>query len=197
MTTSRSASQTISEWKKRAEIDYFPLFMSLWLALNAWMTDRFQESTDRKSLELLKTSTTGQLFQRFSDLLQATDANGLRFKSELALLHRALENALIPYDRYPDERLSFENGIADWNNKDNQNKPIFGSVIKRKGQRNKLKIDDNLWFEDDVELLFAVYIEIVYQIRCSLFHGSLVPNDHNDRVIRQIYLTLSMVMEQI
>ena len=197
MTTSRSTSQTISEWKKRAEIDYFPLFMSLWLALNAWMTDRFQESNDRDSLELLKTSTTGQLFQRFSSLLQATDANGSRFKSNLALLHRSLENARIPYDRFPNNTISFGDCITDWNNRDAQSNLIFGSVLKEQQQRNKLKIDENLWFEDDIELLFSVYIEIVYQIRCSLFHGNLVPNDNNDRVIQQIYLTLSMVMEQI
>ena len=38
-----SSSKNISLWKKKAEIDYIPIFMSLWLSLNAWMRDRIKE----------------------------------------------------------------------------------------------------------------------------------------------------------
>ena len=61
-----------------------------------------------------------------------------------------------------------------------------------------IKLDDHLMVESDSERLFVAYIEIVYQVRCALFHGDLAPtSEENKRVIQQLYLTLSMIMENI
>ena len=35
-----SASEIIARWKQKSKIDHIPLFISLWLSLNAWMKDR-------------------------------------------------------------------------------------------------------------------------------------------------------------
>ena len=51
-----SSSENISLWKKKAKIDYIPIFMSLWLSLNAWMRDRIREKTDRKIVNYLKSN---------------------------------------------------------------------------------------------------------------------------------------------
>ena len=67
-------------------------------------------------------------------------------------------------------------------------------------ETNKIELNDDLSVENDPERLFAAYMEIVYQIRRSLFHGDLVTTIEdivNKRVVRQLYLTLSMVMEDI
>ncbi len=189
-----STSQNVHLWKQKAEIDYIPLFVSLWLALDAWMAGNFAGSTDRERLELLK-GDSHQLAERFRGLLQAVDANGTRFKANLAELHRALDNARIPYDsnRFIGRTIGFSDCIVDWNH----GQPTFGTILKTKYQHNKLRIDNNLWLDHDFNRLYAVYIEIVYQIRCVLFHGKLPPTPEHERVIRQIYITLSIVMERI
>ena len=189
-----STSENVSLWKKRAEIDYMPLFISLWLSLNAWMKGQYTEDKDRDMLEFLKKGGN-RLSDRFAELIHAKDSNGIRFKGNFGELHRALLNARILYDnsRWPGQVISFESCPVTWNN----GSPKLESVVKTKHQKAKIKIDDNLWVEDDTDRLFAAYMEIVYQIRCTLFHGNLAPEPGNERVIRHLYLTLSMIMEYI
>ena len=189
-----STSENISLWKKRAEIDYIPPFISLWLSLNAWMRDRFTEKTDRKRLELLK-HNSHPLSDKFAELIRDQDANGNRFRGNFGELHRALVNANIPYDnsRWQGQVISFSSCPIICNGGSSK----LESVLKTKSGRGKIKIDDNLWVENDTERLFAAYMEIVYQIRCTLFHGNLAPKPDNERVIRHLYLTLSMIMEHI
>lgn len=189
-----SNSENISLWKKKAEIDYIPLFMSLWLSLNAWMRDRFNVTNDRDSLNLLKSSDSS-LKDRFSELIHQGNAQSLRFKGNFAELCRALDSADIRYtkEKWKQEKVSFENCIIDWAD----GSPEFTSILKTERQRSKIKIDDGLWVEDDNARLFAAYIEILYQVRCALFHGNLPPKLENERVIRTLYLTLSMIMEKV
>ena len=189
-----STSENISSWKKKAEIDYIPLFIFLWFSLNAWMRDHYNESKDREMLELLKgKGGRNKLFDRFAELINEKGSNGSRFRGNLGELYRALEDAKIPYDKWPEKFISFECCIIDWNN----GQPKFGLVSRTKFQHNKIQIDDDLWFENDIERLFAAYIEIVYQIRCTLFHGNLAPKKENERVIRELYLTLLLIMEKV
>ena len=187
-----STSRNISLWKERAEIDYFPLFISLWLSLNAWMRDRFNENSDRGRLELLKRGGH-TLSTQFSGLVHASDASGDLFKGNLAALHRALVNANICYSNRPQGIVSFDCCAIDWNN----GQPNFESVLVGNASHDRLEIENGLWVEDNPERLFAAYMEIVYQIRCALIHGNLAPVDQNERVIRHLYLTLYMVMEQV
>ena len=188
-----STSENISLWKKKAEIDYIPPFVSLWLSLNAWMRDRYQTGgEDRAQLNLLKRGGN-TLSDRFAELLHANDSNGSRFRGSFGELHRALQNANIRYQNevWKDEIISFESCPIEWEKQD------LESVLKKSNQRPKTKIDENLWVEKDTQLVFAAYMEIVYQIRCALFHGRLAPKTANERVIRHLYITLSMIMEHI
>ena len=208
-----SVSENIFFWKKKSEIDYIPLFVFLWFALNAWMRDHFfKETSDRQRLDMLKRSG-GSLLGAFNRLILARNANGERFRAEFAELHDALIGAYIPYnkDRWPNKIINFDCCIIDWNN----GQPDFESVLVLKEQidddlvsnnnpapdeKNKIELNDELWVENDPERLFAAYMEIVYQVRNSLFHGDSAANIDdiaNTRVIRQLYLTLSMVMEDI
>ena len=74
---------------------------------------------------------------------------------------------------------------------------MLESVLKTEGQKNKIEIVENLWIEDNTQRVFAAYIEILYQIRCELFHARLEPTLANERVMKQLYLTLSMIMEHV
>ena len=185
-----STAKNITLWKERAAIDYIPLFISLWLSLNAWMGDRYITRRDRDRLELLKRGAN-KLSDRFAELIHAKDSNGITFRGSFGELQRALVNANIPYDRFQNKIISFDCCIIEWNN----GQVEFVSVSRRKRQRAKIKIEDNFWVENDTNRVFAAYMEIVYQIRCALFHGNLTPQSHNERVIRHLYLTLSMVMD--
>ncbi|MCY4080138.1 MAG: hypothetical protein OXF54_07825 [Caldilineaceae bacterium] len=60
-----------------------------------------------------------------------------------------------------------------------------------------IELEGALVVDSDTDRLFAAYVEIVYQIRNQLFHGALALNPANERVIRHLYITLSMTMERI
>ena len=195
-------------WKEKAKIDYLPPFMSLWVSLNAWIKYRFKLRKDRDGLEALKGSPAS-LLSKFSELIEGKNINGILFRGYFAELHRALLNARIPYQRHPDKIISFKCCMIEYKSGD----PRFESILVEGESDNlpletltefdedyqeTIDLDDDLTIESDLQRLFDAYIEIVYQVRCALFHGELAPtSEENKRVIRQLYLTLSMMMENI
>ena len=199
-----SEQETLSsQWKEKAEIDYIPLFMSLWISFNAWMEEiyrGFEEADqvqadqvqDRYKLNLLKRNRH-QLFDKFDELIHTRDIDGVRFRGNFGELHRSLVNAHIPYRDWPRAIISLDSCPITWKG----NSSTLESVLKAEGQRDRIKIGENLWIEDNTLRLFAAYIEILYQIRCELFHGKLEPSPANERVMKQLYLTLSMIMEYV
>ena len=169
------------------------------------------KTSDRNRLDMLKRSG-GALLGAFSRLIIAENVNGERFRAEFGELHDALEGARIRYDkdRWPNRTIDFDCCIIDWNNGD----PEFESILVLKeiddestsnnnpapDEMNKIELNDDVSVENDPERLFAAYMEIVYQIRCTLVHVDLdtnIEDTANKRVVRQLYLTLSMVMEDI
>lgn len=201
-----SSSENISLWKKKAGIDYIPIFMSLWLSLNAWMRDRIREKTDREIVNYLK-STGLDLKDKFAELMHQENAKSHKFKGDFAELYRALNNANILYTngRVKGEKVSFESCVIDWNSGNQKLESIKAeSWEAEKGQEGagnpeplSIKIDNGLWIDSNNDRVFAAYIEILYQVRCALFHGGLSPKPENERVIKQLYLTLSMIMEDV
>ena len=194
-----SISEIISRWKQKSEIDYMPLFISLWFSLNAWMKDRFEQEKDRDNLKSLK-HTNHQLSNKFAELIGDQDTNINSFRWNFGELHRSLENANILYgnkwkdlNNWKGKIISFGSCPITWNGKNSE----LESVLKRERQWRKIKLGDNLWVENDTPRLFAAYMEIVYQIRCALFHGDIAPIPDHERVIKQLYLTLSMIMEKV
>lgn len=196
-------------WKQRAEIDYIPPFMALWLALNAWMKDSSELSpdrTDRARLEELKRSDS-VLSGRFAELIGARSIDGTLFRGYLGELHQTLVKARISYDKSPQQIISFDCCMIERT----KGKPRFASLVAQnidstpESEQQEIildeelwvKLDEELWVENNPERLFAAYIEIVYQIRCALFHGNLAPDTGNKQVIQQLYLTLSMIMEDV
>ena len=209
-----SNPEIIKLWKEKAEIDYIPPFMSLWVSLNAWMKDSFTYNIERDGVESLKDSAP-LLLDKFKELIGTQSINGVLFRGYFGELHRALSNVRIPYNIRPAKIISFKCCIIDWNH----GNPQFDSILIEGVSDNilsetptefdemreeqiesddKIELDDDLKVENNPERLFAAYIEIVYQVRCALFHGDLAPTpEENKKVIQHLYLTLSMVMEDI
>ncbi len=195
-----SNSNNISLWKQKSEIDYIPLFIPLWLSLNAWMKDRWDEVTnDRKLLQKLK-EEDNKLCIKFHGLIKGTEDDPITFRGYFVELCRALENANIPFHKLPenlknspDKSITFKNTIIDW--KDGT--PEFENVIKTKYQQDKIKLSDKIYVDNNINKVFGSYIENLYQVRCALFHGDLPPTPENERVTRALYLTLQMIMEDV
>lgn len=147
---------------------------------------------------MLKRSTS-PLGDRFAELinLQNTDESSLKFRGDFTGLIKSLDNANIPYDKNEKEIISFESCVIEWDTKlGGAKEQIYVSIMKKETDSSKIKIGDNLWVDDNVEHVFAAYIENLYQIRCAFFHGTLPPVEKNERVIKHLYLTLSMLMEK-
>lgn len=118
-------------------------------------------------------------------------------------------NVHIPYNIRPEKLVNFECCIIDWNHGDPQFESIliegeasdssFETPLEFDEIRQEtIELDDDLTVENNPERLFAAYIEIIYQVRCALFHGDLVPtSEENKKMIQHLYITLSMVMEDI
>ena len=199
-------NENIRVWKERSAIDYVPPFMNLWLCLNAWMTNEFPNlSAERDKLNKLK-GDSSSLLDRFQGLMRAEDIQATLFRSYFAELHRALVNADIPYHKFPGKIVRFDCCLIDQQTNPRNfesilvqqeeitgDSPFESSEIKQK----VIKLDDDVWVEGNTGRLFKAYIEIVYQVRCNLFHGDLVPDTENHRVIRLLYLMLFMIMEDI
>ena len=200
-------NEKVRVWKERAAIDYVPPFMNLWLCLNAWMNNEFPElSRERDKLNSLKKKTS-LLRDRFRELMRAEGIQATLFRSYFAELHRALVIAEIPYHQFPDKIVRFDCCLIDQTATPHN----FESILVQPGEitethasfesgdieQEVIKLDNDVWIEGNTERLFKAYIEIVYQVRCNLFHGDLVPDAENHRVIRLLYLTLFMTMEDI
>ncbi len=203
-----SNPEIIKLWKEKAQIDYIPPFMSLWVSLNAWMKKKFEYDKERDGVESLKDSAP-LLLNKFKELIGVESINGVLFRGYFGELHRALSSACIPYNTRPNKIISFKCCLIDWNHGDPQFEPVLiedkvnNSSFETPTEvdeisQETINLDDDLKVENNPERLFSAYIEIVYQVRCALFHGDLAPTrKKNKQVIQQLYLTLSMVMEDI
>ena len=196
-----SSYKNISLWKKKSEIDYIPLFISLWFSLNSWIKNKYIGKNDREMLEILKNDKS-QLNDQFQELINGnSNAKSMTFKGYFLELHQALQNANLEYERLPktlqdtlDKKISFNNVFLEWRD---DTDPSLESIVKKKSQHDRLEISPSFHIDNNTSNVFRAYIEILYQIRCLLFHGMFTPKYENERVIKALYLTLSMVMDGV
>lgn len=86
----------------------------------------------------------------------------------------------------------------------NPNKPVNVVVsAKRKGDgsytkpANSLIIDSdsNTYFIDDIDLVSKVLIEVLYLLRCALFHGEIDPTETNQTSYKHAYSILKSLIQ--
>lgn len=106
---------SIYEWRRSSEIDYFSPFINAWLAFNAWMRSQSGEDTDRKMLDYVKNSQN-RIKGAFVNLLQASDEESITFQSDLSSLHFQLERIQMPAGKHDGlARLSFTEMVLEEN----------------------------------------------------------------------------------
>lgn len=185
------------EWLNKSRVDYFANFMMLWLAFNSWYKSHYSElhKRDRAFIDKIKTDFTGrnQLYTKFTELLAEDKIKeNLKFKSDLESLYYVLNRAGIMYPKgHYRHSITFETALTDYSRRRNINGYV--NLVKKKSQKNKIKLDE-IFIVDDKEQFFACLIEIIYQIRCYLFHGDLEPTPENYDVIKSSFFVLEALI---
>jgi hypothetical protein len=182
------------EWRTKAEVDYFPKLVVLWLSTNAWYRSHYSEITTRKDRDFLNKlrddhSTRNKIYTRFDRVLSASDTKD---RAELINTIEALSFGLNSTQLLWDEQnassvVTFTNCLLSTNPK------TYGSLVVKK-RASGIEISGTLKLTEDRSALFNGFLEIIYQIRCQLVHGQLEPNDENHEVVKQCYFLLHLLM---
>jgi hypothetical protein len=182
------------EWRAKAEVDYYPKLVTLWLSTNSWYRSHYSEIIERRDRVFLNKlrddhTTRNKLYARFDKLLQS---NGTKDNVELCNhiegLSFALNNATLLWDENDcTSALTFNNCLLCFNPK------TYGSLLVNQ-YASGIRIGNGLKFSDDKSILFNGFLEIIYQVRCQLVHGQLEPTDVNHEVVKQCYFLLYQLM---
>lgn len=182
------------EWRAKAEVDYFPQLVILWLSTNSWYRSHYSEISakqDRTFLNKLRDdhSTRNKLYARFDKLLQdAGTKEHAELVSAIEALSFALNRALLLWDEEQSgSAINFENCLLAVNPKS------FGSLVVKQNASG-MRISDKLKLSTDKSALFNGFLEIIYQVRCQLVHGQMEPTDENHEVVKQCYFLLYALM---
>lgn len=185
------------EWKNKANIDYYMHFLALWVGFNSWYIDKYSEfnlSKEREYIHKVKNeiiSPRNDLYEHFTSIIQAETGNKerIQFITNLESLYICLEQSNLEYNdkRLTNRKISFKNVQHEkkWIN-------LLEDFEKDEESINL----DTISIVYPKETFFACIIEIIYQIRCILVHGSINPDDTNNYdVIKYCYLILFALMK--
>ncbi len=197
------------EWIEKSSIDYFSPFISLWLACNSWYMSHYSDlndvhpgdrtALDREFINKLKEDTSGRnhLYLKYVDLIEKINMNGISFRTDIELLHYALERANIVPKRI--RNCSMRSAVVDYNDKDNPINLIMTPRINQDGsvraneEAEVIKLDQ-IYITSNHQECFAGVLEIIYQVRNMLVHGSLNPDKDEHDVVKYCYRILWAVM---
>ncbi len=189
------------EWMGKSAIDYFAPFISLWLACNSWYQSHYSEmnANDREFIEKIKTDTTGRnhIYTKFSELIGEAGKDGISFRTDIELLHHALDRADLRPDRIG--LCSLRSAVVDYQDKDNPIDLIKNPRINQDGsvraddEASVIKLD-TIFITSNESHCFAGIFEIIYQVRNMLVHGKLNPDNKEHEVVKYCYRILWALM---
>jgi len=189
------------EWMEKSAIDYFNPFISLWLACNSWHQSHYSElnGTDRDFIERIKSDDTGRnhIFTKFSDLIDESGKDGIAFRTDIELLHYALDRANLKPERI--HACSLRSAVVDYNDKDHPIDLLRNPRINQDGTVHGGDVDDvikldTIYVSSDRLACFAGIFEIIYQVRNMLVHGTLNPDRDEHEVVKYCYRILWATM---
>ncbi|EMK6863934.1 MULTISPECIES: hypothetical protein [Vibrio] len=182
------------EWREKAEVDYFPQLVVLWLSTNAWYRSHYSEITTRKDRDFLNKlrddhSTRNKIYTRFDRLLSS---DSTKEHAELINVIEALSFALNSAQLLWDEN-NTAIGITLTNCLLTPYPKTYGSLVVKKNVAG-IQINKALRLTNNRSVLFNGLLEIIYQVRCQLVHGQLEPSEVNHEVVKQVYFLLHLLM---
>ena len=197
------------EWMEKSSIDYFSPFISLWLACNSWYMSHYSDlndnhagdrtASDRDFINKLKEDTTGRyhLYTKFTELIDKTGKDGISFRTDIELLHYALDRANLQPERI--RNCSLQSAVIDYNDKDNPINLIKNPRINQDGsvhandEADVIRLDQ-IFITSNRQHCFAGLFEIIYQVRNMLVHGKLNPDKDEHDVVKYCYRILWELM---
>lgn len=197
------------EWMEKSSIDYFSPFISLWLACNSWYMSHYSDlndshsgtsgASDRDFINKLKDDISGRnhFYKKFEDLIDKVGKQGIAFRTDLELLHYALERANLRPERI--SACSLRNAVVNYQDRDNYVDLIKSPRINQDGSvhaNDELEVIklDQIYISSDRQLFFAGLLEIIYQVRNMLVHGKLNPDKDEHDVVKYCYRILWELM---
>ena len=271
----------VQDWYKRAEADYFMLFVRQWIPFNAWFMDEYErrngtKPNDRQTIDFLK-ANNNRFRDKIINLLNGHDAEKDVFCFHLAQLHQELQSHPIfnrgnrvtlsnihienntvtvkslDYGRhtYKCEKITLPGGGTQWKcmvmkkaaphttihdftlpkwnlnafeahpdylaigdeTKKAKLKECFLTINPKKPTdivlpmriRNgnhypplhSIKIDDNLYVINEAVKVSQVMIELLYILRCQIFHGVLEPKNAYYGVYEHAYHIMRVLNKEI
>ena len=255
----------IDTWIKRADPDYYIMFIKAWIPFNAWYFSEYNTKRDDIALTQIKT-TKNIIRNRIETMLTSTDKESLEFRNSLAALHNELEKrkimnyqhlisfSHIRLDEYfpsiatdimndviykitPDKTNGFKiliiskdevttymsktlNPNYSLNNLDLENQYIslpsqemknkiremyisvdpklpFSLIEANHANGIKLENYNEIYFKNDSELIAKSLIQILYELRCILFHGILNPNETYSLTYKYAFEILSILIKEL
>lgn len=75
-------------------VDYFSAFIKAWIAFNSWYRDKYDDKQDIKIIEKIKLQNN-EFKNYINSLLIGSNGESIKFKENIAYLHRALTKAAI------------------------------------------------------------------------------------------------------
>ncbi|HIC8808363.1 TPA: hypothetical protein ACW71U_002324 [Elizabethkingia anophelis] len=153
-------------------------------------------------------------FVEFKDQLQRTQKRWfleVQKKSNNQTLHRvelhswSLEelNNDIDYNAIPENEM--KNQLRDAFTYINPKKPIvlIAPPKRRRGQfvqpPNSIIIDDlkHLYCTNDIDLISKAIVQMLYELRCKLFHGELDPTEANQDIYKYAYNIQNLLIKEL
>ncbi len=170
----------------KSEIEYITPFLKLWMAFNNWYKEDLPEiNFDSEAIKHYKEK--GKIKDEFLKYFSDTSDVGIEFNIALYELVLNIKNY----------RLKNKNGgLVRYNNSlilenaDSRGgkEPIFISETKRRFQIDR----------QDKEIFFKNTLEIIYQVRCNLVHGSFdIENLYFIKLVENSYKILYPIMNRI
>ncbi|MGM0429796.1 MAG: hypothetical protein ACQEQ2_05805 [Pseudomonadota bacterium] len=197
------------EWIEKSAIDYFSPFISLWLACNSWYMSHYSDlndshngsgsASDRDFINKLKEDTSGRnhLFTKLSELLEKPGKEGISFRTDVELLHYSLERANLRPERI--SSCSLQSAVIDYNDRNSTINLIKRPQINQDGsvraseEHDVIKLD-SIYITSNKQHCMAGLVEIIYQVRNMLVHGSLNPDKDEHDVVKYCYRILWELM---
>ena len=160
----------IKEWYVQSIQEQFNPFIKLWIAFNGWYKDKFPDvRTDRTSIN--KCKQDGELLSYYQRSFSTNE-----FCNYLNILGNEL-------NKKPLENLT---------------RPRYKKLQLNKMVDNNEEGEQTIHFLDNSPEAFGIYLDVIYRVRCNLFHCEKSPSSKRDKLlIEYSFKALSVVMKQI
>ena len=191
------------EWYEKSEIDYFSAFLKLWLAFNAFYKRLYQVNrslrNDRQFIEEIK-KTNNIVKDKFEEyFITSKSSEAIEFRFYLSNFVRKYGGTRLGNKSV---RRNDDVGLKPQMNGNVVEEIDFSTFIHARNHnltkniRGYIKIE-NTYIKEDINLIFPVFIEMLYMMRNSLVHGIMEPKEDNHQTIKCCYILLRLLIKDL